>query len=311
MIFETVVSTDRNRYARAVTASKKVRWDIDADVIRGRSFDLDHKFLPDGLSFARELSFLTDAERRFMSQVQGRTYANMFGLVERFISAKVLETTQRHQFGDQVALEALVRFGDEELKHQQLFRRIEELAGRNMPEGYAFPLEPNEVAHVVLAKSTWAVLGLTCLIELFTLAHYKESIEADDQLSDLFKDVFRYHWLEESQHAAIDELEWVAENARVDPGQRDRAVTDLIELVGAVDGLLQLQSKSDAAYFIGQIGRDLGAAEQAAVHATVLKAYRFQYILSGVERTRFPAILKSMLTEEQFQRVVAALALLA
>ena len=75
MIFETVVSTDRNRYARAVTASKKVRWDIDADVIRGRSFDLDHKFLPDGLSFARELSFLTDAERRFMSQVQGRTYA--------------------------------------------------------------------------------------------------------------------------------------------------------------------------------------------------------------------------------------------
>jgi hypothetical protein len=40
----------------------------------------------------------------------------------------------------------------------------------------------------------------------------------------------------------------------------------------------------------------------------VLKAYRFQYILSGVERTRFPAILRSMLTEEQFQRVVAALA---
>jgi hypothetical protein len=30
-----------------------------------------------------------------------------------------------HWFGDQVALEALVRFSDEELKHQALFRRIE------------------------------------------------------------------------------------------------------------------------------------------------------------------------------------------
>ena len=59
-------------------------------------------------------------ERRFVSQIQGRTYANIFGLVERFINAKVLELSHEHWFGDQVALEALVRFSDEELKHEQL-----------------------------------------------------------------------------------------------------------------------------------------------------------------------------------------------
>ena len=32
-------NTDRERYARCIKASKRVRWDIDADVFRGRNFD--------------------------------------------------------------------------------------------------------------------------------------------------------------------------------------------------------------------------------------------------------------------------------
>jgi hypothetical protein len=69
--------------------------------------------------------FLSPVERIYFSQVQGRTYANMFGLVERFIGAKVLELSRDHWLGDQLALEALVRFGDEELNHQALFRHVE------------------------------------------------------------------------------------------------------------------------------------------------------------------------------------------
>jgi hypothetical protein len=43
---------DSEWYARCIQASKRVRWDIDENVIRGRSFDVAHKFLPDGLSLA-------------------------------------------------------------------------------------------------------------------------------------------------------------------------------------------------------------------------------------------------------------------
>jgi hypothetical protein len=53
-----------------------------------------HKFLPDGLTLATELSWLSEHEQRYLSQIQGRTYANMFGLVERFIDAKVLEVSR-------------------------------------------------------------------------------------------------------------------------------------------------------------------------------------------------------------------------
>jgi hypothetical protein len=46
-------------YAKCTEISKKVRWDIDRDVIRGREFVFSKKFLPDGLSKIDKLDFLT------------------------------------------------------------------------------------------------------------------------------------------------------------------------------------------------------------------------------------------------------------
>src|SRR6266567_5283450 len=222
------ISNSSERYARCIQTSKRVRWDIDKDVIRGRNFDTAHKFLPDGLSLADAFTTVSADEKRFVSQIQGRTYANIFGLVERFINAKVLELSEDHWFGDQVALEALIRFSDEELKHQALFRRIDQMVGEVLPDGYRFDIDPNAVAHAVLGKSTWAVLALTLDIELFTQLHYRQSIEPDSELSELFKDVFLYHWKDEAQHAVLDELELKRHDATLTPDQRDRAVDEFI-----------------------------------------------------------------------------------
>ena len=60
------------RYAKCIETSKRIRWDIDRDVIRGRKFDFDKKFMPDGLSKINELTFLRPADARFLSQIQGR-----------------------------------------------------------------------------------------------------------------------------------------------------------------------------------------------------------------------------------------------
>ena len=297
-----------DRYAKCIEVSKRIRWDIDRDVIRGRKFDFTRKFLPDGLSLANRLDFLSNGERRLLSQVQGRTYASMFGLVERFIGAKVLEVSREYCFGDQVALEALVRFTDEELKHQELFRRIELLMAEGMPQGYKFLPQPNEVAAVVLGKSTWAVLALTCHIELFTQVHYRESIAPDEELSALFKDVLLFHWKEESQHAILDELEWQREDGKLGPAERDRAVTDLIELVSAVDGILQVQAAADADYFLSVCGRALGRDEVERLRADLLKAYRWQYIVSGVQEPRFSELLGTLISPAQSQRIGMALA---
>jgi hypothetical protein len=298
---------DARRYAKCVENSKRVRFDIDRDVIRGRNFDFSQKFLPDGLSKVDGLEFLGAKEQRLLSQIQGRSYANIFGLVERFIAAKVLEISREHWLGDQTALEALVRFSDEEIKHQEMFRRIEAMIAAGMPAGYSFLPDPNAVASVVLGKSTWAVLALTCHIELFVLAHYRESIDPDANLSELWKDVFLHHWREEAQHAVLDELEWLREDAKLSPAERDRAVDELIELVGAVDGILQLQAGADADYFLKISGRSFAPAEAGRIRAEVLKAYRWQYIVSGVQG-RFSEVLGRMIDAAQGERIGQALA---
>jgi hypothetical protein len=307
MMYDAIPATSTERYARCIDISKRVRWDIDKDVIRNRTLDVGQKFLPDGLSLVHELDFLNDPEQLFLSQVQGRTYANLFGLVERYINAKILEVSRDHWFGDQTALEALVRFSDEELKHQELFRRIEQLAAKDMPAGYTVTADPNEVARTVLSKSTWAVLALTCHIEIFTLVHFKRSIEPQADLSPLWKDVFLYHWREESQHAVMDELEWHREDAKLSLEERDQGVTDLIDLVVAVDGILQGQADADATYFINICERAFSDGQQQAIRDKVLQAYRWQYIVSGIQDGRFLGVLTGMITEEQANRITTAL----
>ena len=240
--------------------------------------------------------------------MQGRTYANIFGLVERYIGAKILEISRDYWLGDQTALEALVRFTDEELKHQELFRRIERLVAEGMPQGYKFLPQPNDVASFVLGKSTWAVLALTCHIELFTQVHYRQSIEADENLSELYKDVFFFHWKEESQHAILDELEWRRENGKLSAEERDKAVGDLIELVAGVDGILQAQAPADVDYFVAACARSFTPAEMERLRAGVLKAYRWQYIVSGVQDPRFNEILGGMITPAHGKRIGEALA---
>lgn len=307
-LHEEEIKMQKYDYAKCIEISKRVRWDIDKDVIRGRPFDFSKKFLPDGISKVDRFDFLNEEQKRFLSQIQGRTYANMFGFVERFITAKILEITRDHWLDDQVALEALVRFCDEELKHQELFRRIEPMMSSRMPAGYRFLPDPNQVAAAVLKNSTWAVLGLILEIELFTQEHYKQTIEPDENLSELYKDIFLFHWKEETTHAIMDELEWPREDRKLTDAERDRAVDELIGIVADVDGILQLQSGSDVDYFLKAGGVSLRPEEIEILRSGVLKAYRWQYIFSGVEHPRYQAAIGALVSDAQAQRIRQALA---
>lgn len=294
-------------YAKCIEVSKRVRWDMDKDVFRGREFSANEKYLPDGITEMERFDFLDGPERRFMSQVQGRTYANMFGFVERFITAKMLELTRLYWLDDQVALEALVRFCDEEIKHQSMFVRIEQMLSRTMPSDYVFRPDPNEVASAVLEKSTWAVLGVILEIELFTQEHYRASIATDLELSELYKDVFLFHWKEETTHAIMDELEWPRVHMALSPAERDTGVDDLIAIVSDFDAILQHQSNSDVNYFLRNVSRTFDEEEKRRLRQGVHGAYRRQYIFSGVEHPRYQEMLQKLATPAQLERLVGAL----
>lgn len=295
------------RYQKCVDISKRVRWTID-EVIQGRSFDLSDAFLPDGLSRLEKITFLTPDERRLMSQIQGRTYAYLFGLVERAINAKMMEVGRDHALGNQVAVEALLRFCEEEMKHQRLFNLVEDMIGKVLPAGYIKTADADAVAAQVLSKPNWSVLALICHVELFTQKHYKESIEPSKALSPLFKDIFLFHWREECQHAVLDELEWVREHNKLSSAQLDEAVQGFVELVGAVDQMVQAQSSADVDYFCKNIARDLMPEEIAQLKAATFAAYRWQYIVSGAEHAKFLELLGGMVSQTHLALISNALA---
>jgi hypothetical protein len=177
-----------------------------------------------------------------------------------------------------------------------------------MPPGYVRTANPNDVAHAVLSKSTWSVLALTLHIELFSQAHYHKSIEAENEIDPLFKDIFLFHWREESQHAIVDELELRRIDATLSEAERDAAVVDLIALVGAVDGILQAQANADVDYFLDICGRSLTKVERERLGAETLAAYRWQYIIFGVQEPQFQKVLGDVTSEAQRARIGAALA---
>jgi len=214
-----------------------------------------------------------------VSQIQGRTYANMFGLVERFIGAKILEVSRDHWLGDQTALEALVRFTDEELKHQELFRRLEQIDRRGMHAGYDFRAA---VPMTSPTRSFWrlnlgGVGAHTATSSLFTQAHYPE--RASSPITELSLGVDRTcsSTTEAEEYAAriLDELEWLrARDAKLLRERRRRQgigrTTASRWCWCVVDGCLDSwQATADAEYFVAVCGRALAAGEADAVRADV------------------------------------------
>ena len=66
------------------------------------------------------------------------------------------------------------------------------------------------------------------------------------------------------------------------------------------------KAKADAAYFLSG-ARALSPERAAKVAAMFLRAYRWQYIVSGVQDARFGQILGGMITAQQAGRIAAAL----
>ena len=296
---------------RVAEAAPAHPWEVERDVIRGRTFDRSGKFMPDGLSHAARLDFLAPQERVLFSQIQGRTYANTFKLLERAIGASTLELSRSYVLGDQETLDALVGCTHDEVKHQAVFNRIDLMMTGAMPQGYRYAARANEFAWIVLGRSRWSVLALTHMMELVTQAHYCESIEPDPTLSALYKDVFLFHWRDEERHAGITEREWRAEDARLTQKERDTAVDDFLELLRTINIMLQRQAAADAQYFFKTVNRPLPPLDAGRVQATFVRAYRWQYVLAGVQHERFADLLAELTSDEQGARIAAGLLPLA
>ena len=293
-------------YADCLQKSYRVNWKI-GDVVDGRRFDPSRRWLPAQLSAADAVAGLSADDRTKLNHVEMGAYAHLFGYVEEFIAPRMIELARDFVLDNREAFDALTNFAAEEVKHMNLFREVR--ARIDEAVGLPLALLPGEkdVARAVLSKQTGAMLLLTAAIEWFTQLHYLSSFKDDDTLDPFTRHIFKSHWLEESQHARMDDLETRRAFAKISDRDRQAAVEDLVELVGAVDGLLQHQSRLDIENFERYRGRALGASERNDVYTRVLEAKRYTFIESGVTHPNFQELFGAVTTPAQQAQVQKAL----
>ncbi len=105
----------------------------------------------------------------------------------------------------------------------------------------------------------------------------------------------------------MDHLETLRAFAGMTEAEKDQAIDDLIELVAAVDGLLQQQTAFDVGNLAAYLARDLSEAEREEIAAAVLAAKRDTFIETGVTHPNFQELFAEVTTPAQQEKVQAAL----
>ena len=300
--------THNYSYQDCLDISKRVSW-MEDDVLADKNFDFSKRFLPNRLTGVDEIGCLNDNEKLQLNQIMGNGYCHIFAFVEEFIIPTVTEEAMKDVYGDEVRARSLLRFAEEELKHQELFRRSVVLFGQGFGTECGLIPGREEVAKVVRSKSKLAVMILTAIIEWFTQLHYIEHVQDDSDLDGLFRDLLRYHWVEEAQHAKMDTLLIGEEAEQLTIEERETAIDEVIELGGAVDGLLAQQIGLNIDALERATGRTFTDAEKEEITTHTQRACRWTFLVSGLEH---PNIVKAIgeltnLGPAKFEGVAAAL----
>jgi len=291
-------------YATCLEGSLKNAWKVE-DCYQGRDFDFAKSFLPERITGVRGIACLNEDEKRKLNQIRGNTYCHIFAFVEEYIVPMVMANANRDVYGDETRLWSLLRFAEEEVKHQEMLRR----ACEQFEKGFGVPcgLIPGReaVAEVVLGKSALTALLLTSMIEWFTQLHYVEHVRDTEDLDPLFRDILRFHWIDESRHARLDSLLIDEIAAELSPEQREAAIDELLELGGAVDGLLAQQLEMDIEALEKSARRSFSDDEKREIRSEQQRAYRWTFIVSGLQHPKFTQIVAE-LTEVGSNKIAAA-----
>jgi hypothetical protein len=267
-------------YPSIVATSEKVAWTVD-EIFRDRRFDVSKHMIPDSWVRTQHLEFLDAQEQRTLNHLRAFSYVHIFGNFEEFIPLHLTGLAQQDWHDDRAHLRALLRFGEEEMKHQQLFRRAEAVleASCGYPCGRYF--DPNKDRVTAFTKAILAYPPLPRALMLLAFEwgsqrHYVESVRdyPGERSDPLYVDVLKYHRIEENQHTKIGPLE-IAQLARgMSPDELSTAF-DHVQGIGALaDEVFVGQVDQELATFQTVTGRILAEPEARALRDALYQSMR-------------------------------------
>ena len=276
-------------YPSIVSVSQRVAWTVD-EIFANRSFDATRHIVPASWLGTGHLAFLDDRERRTLNHIRAFSYAHLLGNYEEFIPLQMAEVAARDWHDDRARLRGLFRFGEEEMKHQQLFRRTEDVleASCGYRFGRYFDVERVRLTSFVKGVLAFPLLPrflLLAAFELGTQRHYVESVRTSNGAASdlLYVDVLKSHWIEESQHVKLDLLEAARLAAGMTSDEISRSFDDVLGLGGIIGQTIAGQVEQELATFETVTGRVLPQPERTAVRDALDRS--LQAIVSGVSLT--------------------------
>jgi hypothetical protein len=284
-------------YDTCVRNSEKVAWTLDDVFPPDTKLDFNRPFLPAALAGDRAISELSTRERLLLNQITGHAYINLFAFLEECIIVTAVRHAEAEMHGNHSAMRALLRFADEEIKHQDLFHRYMHA----FADGFASPCKvidnAVEVAGLILSKTPIAILMITLHFEIMTQAHYTESVRPENDLDPLFASLLEHHWLEEAQHARIDALELDKFASLATPALLQLAFEQYISLTDVVSALLEAQARLDVESLERAASKTYAEPLREKIADRQYHAYRNTFLVSGMENKQFVDIVRTLSPE--------------
>jgi len=246
--------------------------------------------VPDSWVGTEHLAFLDDSEQRTLNHIRAFSYAHLLGNFEEFIPVQMSEVAGQNWHDDRPRMRALFRFGEEEMKHQQLFQRTEDVLEASCGYSIGRYFDRDKLRVTAFTK---AVLGyplmprflLLAAFEFGTKRHYVESVQARNGggSDPLYVDVLKAHWIEESQHVKSDVLEIARLAAGMNRAEVSEAFDGVLGLGGLIGETFVGQVEQELATFKTVTGRVLPEAEATALRDVLNQS--LQAIVAGVSLT--------------------------
>lgn len=299
---------DESPYEAPVLASIRACWQIDDILPATARIAFDRPHLPEALAALDSITWMAATDKLVLNHLRGLSYMNLFAFVEEYIIGQMVTHAQAELYGDHFALRALLRFSEEEIKHQQLFKRYCTAFQRDFGRPCELLAAAAEVANVILSNSPLAVMLVTLQLEIMTQQHYTDTVKTDVGLDPLVTSILRHHWMEESQHIKIDILELDKMLAFSDEAMRQRAIDEYFGILSAFDGLLAQQVGMDIRSLEAARGRPFSDGERGDLQLQQHRSYRKDFLLMGMQNPKFVAQLARLdaRADERIQEALKA-----
>jgi hypothetical protein len=274
-------------YETLLNISRRINWRIE-DIIGGeKKLDFSKPFLPETFARTELLPFLTPREKLLLNHIRAHGYLATFELVEGFIEPFI--EAQSNALADENAFRkpALDQFVAEETKHRELFRRFKQEFAAMFGEDCALIGPAEAITSAVLAHGEFALTMFVLALEWMSQGHYLESVKDDDDLDPQFKSLLRHHWMEERQHANLDQLVLNAIAAKAGPLDVDHATDEFFEIGAFFDGGFKQQAELDLASFEQAARRMLTMEQRAKFLEVQHQALRWTYLGTALSNDNF------------------------